>query len=503
MVQKFPEASHPPLANTKKETFENKAIVDWFTQATESQVNTQMLSHFGLKNPSDLMLLLRSPAGISVRGLMAKQIATMNALKNNVKDNQLNQQKLMMLLLGLAYKQEAAAETAEIRNIRFNEKLVEKKLDAGEKRIEAQEKKAIEASIQSSNEAAAMDYTESMEALEQILEEHNHAFDSHDIEWADIEQINRELEARDGFIANILADIDSFFDLDSEEQEKITHNDRELINSFPKEKIIAKEKGKSYLLERGQKLDELSSGEKATAHKEYNELKPDLITLQEKIKTSHQEDKNQHAERRERFIAQRSQAHQEVTLLTQQLADLQTARHVLQNQLKPTAPKQQLDPVVEQQKKQPTARQQEPKKLPVAKPELNIAVFKRSFEEMLRIDPVGTIAAQDRTGAPRFLQQTEYGMPLEQRTIESLIKHRSGRAGALANDLLTNPKALAAQRDEDRLNPDAKPQIEPQAKSALKADLQAIVTPKPNSKPPQAEQAPNSPSPFSTKPKPQ
>lgn len=325
---------------------------------------------------------------------------------------------------------------------------------------------------------------DSIEALEQILAKHDQGFESREREWDEIEQAERNLEERDAFVENIMDNIETFLDLDPNEQEKLTDNNRELMYRFPKDKVIVKEDGKSYLIDREKKLDQLSSEEKTNAHQAYKTLKSDFKSLQEKIKTSHQENKNQHIKRKQNFLDRSSHIHQEITFLTQQLADLQTTRYALQHQLKPST-QQQITPE-EQEKKQPRPPPKTPQQAPqpkhqvppTSKPEFNIATFERSFAHLLRINPRAAIEAQDRTAAPRFLQQTEFGMPLEQRTIESLIKQRSGRAGALANDLLTNPKALAAQRDEARFNPDAEPSPKNQAKDALKAALEANMTPK-------------------------
>jgi len=520
----FSDVKPSPLSDTTTETFENKVIEAWFSDATPSQNSSDMLSQFGLKSSDDVLTMLRSSGGKIARALINKQMETMEAQKNNSKNYQLEKQKLMALILGLSYQQEAAVEAAEERNVRLNEKLVEKQLDAGEKRIEAQEEKALENSIEASWEAGAeADYQDSIDALEAALEAQNDAFDSLENELADLEHIEHDLESRDDLVDNLLADIGTFFDLASEEQEQLTHDDRELINSFPKDKTIAKEDGKSYVLDRGQKLDKLSSKEKADAHQGYLKLKPALDTLQEKIKTSHQADKNQHAERKAQFIHKSKQTHHDTTFLTQKLAQLQSAQHVIQNhteahrlmpQLRPNAQhKNNADAPEEQQKKAQQQRQThtsqpKPHAAPLAaEAQPNTAVLTRSFKLMLRMDPRGTLAALDRLGAPDFLKQVNIGFTsnTELETHKSLQRHRAGKAGAIANDLLTNPQALAAQRNDDQLSPDANLH-RAQAKAALKAELQADSKPTPESKPKteiEHEPKPSAPSPFSTRPKPE
>ncbi|MDF1684546.1 MAG: hypothetical protein P1U36_07780 [Legionellaceae bacterium] len=512
--------SSSPLSDTRKETFENKAIQTWLSDATEAQNSTEILSRFGLKNSDDVLTLLRSPGGKIARALINKQMEAMNSQKNNAKKYQFEKKKLTALILGLAYKKEAAAEAAEARIVRLNEKLVEKQLDAGEKRIEAQEEKALENSIASSREAEEeADYHDSIKAIEAALEDQNDAFDSLESELTDLEQIEHELEARGSVVESLIDDIGAFFDLASEEQEQFIHDDRELMNRFPKEKIIAKEDGKSYVLERGQKLDKISSKEKAAAHQDYLKLKPALDALQERIKASHQADKNQHAERKAQFMHKSSQTHHDTTFLTQKLAQLQAAQHVIQNyteahrlmpQLRPDA-QQKLNPnapeeqnTKAQQQRQMNTPQKTPNAAPVAEAQPNTAVLTRSFKLMLQLFPRETIAAQDRAGT-RLIQQTEFGMPIERQTMRSLHEHRAGRAGATANRNLTNPQALATQTNDNKWTPEPdSPRA--QAKAALKAELQADSKPTSQPKPESeidAKPKPTTPSPFSITPKPE
>lgn len=512
----FSDVKLSPLSDTKKETFENKAIESWFSNATPSKNSSDMLSQFGLKSSDDVLTMLRSPGGKIARALINKQMEIMEAQKNNSKNYQLEKQKLMALILGLSYQQDAAAEAAEERIVRLNEKLVEKQLDAGQKRIDAQEEKALENSIEASREAGEeADYQDSIEALEAALESQNDVFDSLETELADLEQIEHELEARDDLVDNLLDDIGAFFDLASEEQEQLTHDDRELINSFPKDKTIAKEEGKSYVLERGQKLDKLSSKEKADAHQGYLKLKPALDTLQDKIKTSHQADKNQHAERKAQFIHKSKQTHHDTMFLTQKLAQLQAAQHVIQNhteahrlmpQLRPNAQQKnnpdapEVQQKIAQQQRQTNTSQRKPHAAPIAEAEPNTAVLTRSFKLMLQLFPRETIAAQDRAGT-RLIQQTEFGMPIERQTMRSLHENRAGRAGATANRNLTNSQALATQTNDTKWTPEPdSPRA--QAKAALKAALQidSKSTPKSAESTPEVEAAPKptAPSPFST-----
>lgn len=511
----FSGVKFSPLSDTKKETFENKTIQTWLSDTA----TTEMQNRFGLKSSDDVLTLLRSPNGKFARELINRQMEAMKAMearKNNTKQSQLFKKRLTALILGLAYQKEAAAETREARIVRLNDKLVDKQLDAGEKRIEEQEEKALQDSIESSREAEA-DYHDSIEALEAALDEQNDMLDSIEDEWAEIKQLDLEQEARGGLIDSLLDNIDDVFDLDSEEHDKLTLDDRDLINKFPKDKTIVKEKGKSYVLERGQKLDQLSSEEKQKAHQGYLKLKPSLNALQERLKASHQTGKNQHADKKEHVLDKSAQAHQDIIFLTQQITDLQTERHIAQNQLKPTAHKQ-LDTTTQQQpnpakqnqeqkQKQPNPEQQNLQAPTVAQPAADISVFKRSFEQRLRLDPRGTLAAQDRLGAPDFVKQVNIGFTTntELETHKSLQRHRVGKAGALANDLLTNPQSLAAQRNDDKLTPEPN-SPRAQARASFKAELQAVSKPAAKAEPKdeiEAEPKPTTPSPFSTTPKPQ
>jgi len=463
-----------PLSNTKKQAFTNKAITDWFTQVTNDmqsdsiqnqiktspQMATQMLSRFGLKNPHDLITFLRSPAGKNVQAMINRKLEATKARQNNTADNQLDKQRLhglAMLLLGLAYTKEAAAEA---RLHRLNDEAIHKQLEAGEKALEASEK-ALEESFESLEASAAL-YHASAEALEAALDEQDEALQALEAEWNEIEQNDAAEATRTDYIENLLFNIEGFLDLDSEEQEQHTQNNPELINRFPKDKTIVNEEGRSYLLARGQKIDALSSVEKEDAHKAYLQLKPDLNNLKKKIKTSHQDEQKQHAKRKQACLSRGECVHQETTFLTQQLTQLQAARHEIQNQLNVNRLKTQEAP----------------------EPQLNTAVLTRSFKLMLQLNPQATLAALDRSGAARFLHQTEFGMPIQDQEMRSLQENRAGRAGALANAIARSAITEVSQRQHQRLHPDPEPAATPKAE-------------------PQTEQTRSHiPSPFSTTPKP-
>lgn len=520
----FPKASFPPLSDTKKETFENKAIEAWLSEATQSQNTTNMLKNFGLNNASDVLAQLRSPAGKTIRALFNKQREILEAQKNNAKANQRAEKEMTALLLGLAYEEEAAEEAAEERVIQYNNQLMETQLEAGEKRIDAQEERALNQYLNATREAAAY-YNDSIDALELALKEQHATYDALENELHDLEHTEVELEKRAGIVDTLLADIGGFFDLDSEEQDRLTHNDRELTHRFSKDKIIAKEEGKSFVLQRGQKLDQLSSQEKTDAHQAYIKLKPSLDALQDKIKTSHQADINQHNTKKAQFAHKSGQVHQDTLFITQQLTQLHSAKHLVQNELESHRLKPQLKPssqkndetkandkphVTAQQQKRANAPQNKPQPAPTIEPQANTAILTRSFKMMLQINPQATLASMDRLGAPDFLKQVNIGHTsnTELETMKSLQRHRAGKAGAIANDLQTNPQALAAQRNDDQLTPEPN-SPRAQAKAVLKAELQANSKPTPKPKPtpenePQPEPKPNNtPSPFSTKPTPQ
>ncbi|MDF1828251.1 MAG: hypothetical protein P1U39_08245 [Legionellaceae bacterium] len=366
-----------------------------------------------------------------------------------------------------------------------------------------------------------------IQALELALEAQNAKYDALDLERDDIQATNVELEARAGMVDSLLADIGGFFDLDSDDQEQLTHNDRELMNRFPKDNLIAKEEGKSFVLKRGQKLDQLSSQEKAEAHQAYVKLKPSLDALQERIKTSHQSDTDQHKQKTKQFVRKSEQFYQDTLSITQQLIKLHTEKNAVQNELESHRLKPELKPttqkndethennkqhVTSQQQKQKNAPQNQRQSDPSVAPQANTAVLTRSFKMMLQMNPQATLAAMDRMGAPDWLKQVNIGHTTntELETNKSLQRHRAGKGGATATDLLTNAQALEAQKNDDKFTPEPdSPQA--QAKAALKAELQAKANPTPEPKPkpenePEPEPKPNpstAPSPFSTKPTPQ
>jgi hypothetical protein len=466
--QKFPEASLPSLASTKKETFENKKIVDWFTKATKPQIDTPLLKRFGLKNPDDLMTFLQSSEGKTVQALINKKIIAMKEREKDAQHNQDDKQKLVSLILGLAYTQEAAADAAATRNIRFNENLVQEQFADAEQRIETKQKQQEEeeeTSREALDKESETPYFEASEALAEILTEQEEVLERLGEEIKNIEQAEANQEERANYFEGLINNIESFFDLDSEEKEQLTQNAPKLKVHFD-QKIIVNEGGQAYLLNLGQKLDKLTSEEKTNAHNAYKQLEPNLLNdLKKTIKTSYQEEQEQHTKKIDRCFTQCLHLHKEINFVTQQMAALQTTQH------------------------------QKLKTSPSAEPERNAAIIERSFEQMLRLYPVATIAAQDRLGGPQFLQPTEFGMPIEEQTMRALQENRAGK-GANQSANAVSATAEVSHRQHERLHPDAKPN-ENQAQSALRNALQAHVEPAAKINPPDTN------TPLPTDPKPQ
>jgi len=485
------QAASSPLPDTKMQVFEesleNKKIEDWFTQVTNDiqsnivrdqiktspQFATQMLSRFGFKRPNDLIVFLKSPAGKSVQAMIVEKLIEIKERNKMLASNQSEQKHehmFAMLLLGLAYKKEAAAE---MRLHRLNDEAIHERLEAGEEAIAEQAEQRYEESQQSLEESAWF-YDESAEALEFTLDEQVEALESFESVLDEIEHFEANQDARENFFNDLFSNIDNIFNSEPEKQEKLTQNDRELVNSFKKGKIIEKENGVSYLLDAGQNLKDLNQEDKKGAQKAYMELKPAFNSLKKKVKQSHQEEQAQHAERKAHFMNQAPRIHQDITFLTQQLTELHTVRHEIQAQLEAKQEKNKLDPAIQVKK----ALQAE------LKPTLALMRSIKLMNRKLRAeDPVAELSSSNRLGEAHYLAESHrigQGGPIPgDLTLRSLLQ----QANTLGAVITKAPTAEVSERQRERLYPDPKPRPESKAKSKAEPE----------------ETKSSAPSPFSTK----
>lgn len=483
-----------PLPDTKQEiineALENKKIEDWFTQVTNDiqnniirdqiktspQIATQMLSRFGFKSPNDLTIFLKSPAGKSVRASIIKQISLMKARNEMLAFNQVDQQKqhaLAMLVLGLAYDKASAAK----ENMRrLNDEAVHERLKAGEEAL-AEQQKRLDESQQSLDESAEL-YQLSTEALESILDEHEQEFGDFESHFDEIETLEAYHIEEGNFIDNLLLNIEDFFGLEPEKQERLTQNDPAVLKHFPKEKIIVKEDGVIYLINAGQNLKDLSQEDKQAAHQAYLQLKPEFNNLQNKIKQVHHDKRAEHEERKAQLRQKVVQRHEDITFLAQQLSELHEARQAVQVQRQAKLVEQKLDPAAQEQELAKAQQQAE------KKPTLALIRMIKLMNRMNRLDAVADLSSSNRLGEPQFLAEShriEQGGPIPgDLTLRSLLQ----QANTLGAVITKAPTAEASQKQRERLYPDAEPTI-PKTQPKAEPDDEAYKS--------------KAPSPFSTK----
>lgn len=88
------------------------------TPTQSSELSSQLLSRFGLKNPQDIVAFLQSPAGESTRSKIGEDLAEIAALKEqqriDLRDQEIRRQRrIAFILLFLAKKKEAKAHLNE------------------------------------------------------------------------------------------------------------------------------------------------------------------------------------------------------------------------------------------------------------------------------------------------------------------------------------------------------------------------------------------------------
>ncbi|MDF1646288.1 MAG: hypothetical protein P1U61_04800 [Legionellaceae bacterium] len=314
-------------AKTLEDLFAHKthaiqaAITD--DQNTKSPLlANQLTGRYGLKNAAALTDFLKSPGGKALKSLIQQKLNELETLRQNSLQNEKEKQReraLVMLILGLAYEKEAAAE---YRHYAIAQKQLDNKLEA---------QKTTTHSSQYDQESIQA-YAESAEALNEELSGKAKLLASIDSEWDSLEAAIEEQRAREAFFDTLLLDVDLLFSVSPEDEIHLARLKRPELQNLRHEKQIIHRNGQSYLIPKEVDFDSLSLTEQNKAQKEFAELKP---RLEKAVQASNAEETAQHEKRKANLIHRAAHLHQDIRLLTQQLFLVYEAAKLLDAALSP------------------------------------------------------------------------------------------------------------------------------------------------------------------------
>lgn len=312
----------------------SKLLKDWFTkEAHDIQVNitneqnskspllaNELMGRYGIRDAKELLEFLKSPGGKSLKSLISRKLAELEALiQAGLKTLEAKQhaRALAMLILGLAYQKEAAAD-------KLGEILEQKRLD----KILHPQKKANQDTIitQSMHAASAAAYAESIAALNTTLAEKTARITAADMEWDALDADYKAQQQRHAFLDEILSDFTRLFSLNDDEELYLDqlYEKPELQHTFEAKKLIQKN-GKIYLIDKEDDFDDLSGEDRDSAEKAYLTLKPKLERV---LKLTQKEEEEYHEKRKADLIHRITRLHEDIRIVTQQLSLI---RHAVQS----------------------------------------------------------------------------------------------------------------------------------------------------------------------------
>jgi hypothetical protein len=278
----------------------------------------QLTARYGFKNAMALTTFLNSFSGKALKSLIMRKIAELEALRQSNRQAALIKQQertLAMLILGLAYQKEVAAE----KRIHIAEQaMIDKQL--------AEEKE----SFKHAQESATI-YTESATALNHALTEQTKILAELHAEWDVLEDAMKTHEAHDQFLEGLHQEPGRLFDdLSETEASHLTAFKNPALQMLRRDFKKVTQNGKDYLIPANQDIESLSPEAKQQAHHAFKNLTHDI----------HQTrlDEAAHIEERKNTLIQKSTpTHQNIRALTQQLILIRLAINALKNKPTPSS----------------------------------------------------------------------------------------------------------------------------------------------------------------------
>ncbi len=488
----------------KQQHLHTKNIDEWFAhKAHEIQLeltkdqNTkspllanQLMGRYGLRNSKELLDFLKSPGGKSLKSLIARKLAELEALRQNgikTAEEKKHERALMMVILGLAYQKKADA--AE----RLGEILEQKQLN---NRLHPKKPPVQEESIRLAvRTESLLAYTATETALKDTLKSKHALRATLDAEWDDLEIAFEAQKMRHAFFDDLLLDVTRIFALLPDEEMHVAHlfEKPELKNTFKENQIIHKD-GKTYLIAKGVSLDSLSPEDLATAEKAYLALKPRL----EKVIKSSQKDETAYYEKRKNNLIHRfTRLHEDIRVVTQQLALIREAIIALEAKPKPqlnqdTAP---LTASYRTLLKSMQATSSTKQRAPI------LSAVHEDIDS-LNLDPRMNQAGMPSPEAPRLLAELHRfqqgannitsAAHTQTQTLISMLKNAPTLAALMSEAPTSRRFNIAEQLDEQNYTPQRQQQPEPQQ--------QPTPQQRPENRPENTHEPRFRPTPFSTDP---
>jgi hypothetical protein len=313
-------------SNEKKLTLE-----DWFKKTahdievdiTKKQneqspmLANQLTARYGFKNALALTTFLNSYSGKALKSLILRKIAALEALRASNRQSALIKQQeraLVMLILGLAYKKEAAAEKRE--HI-LEQAMIDKQLATEKAIIKQHSKELINV------------YTESAGALNAALIEQTIILAELHAEWDALEDAIQTHQTHDDFLEALHSEPGRLFDdLSDTEASHLTSLKNPVLHMLKRDFKKVHRNGKDYLITLNDDLESLSPEAQNKAHKAFVKLATDIHTTRI--------DEAAHIEERKNALIQKSTpTHQNIRALTQQLILMQHTMSALKNKPAP------------------------------------------------------------------------------------------------------------------------------------------------------------------------
>ena len=164
-------------------------------QTEQVKVSPELLSHFGIKNPNDIIVFLKSPEGKAIQTALQEDMKDAITLLEDLKEHFLllkRKKKLLHFLLALAYQEEEAEqELINQINEKINEELLQEAKEAQKESYEESESREEEM-IQDIMDDYLEDYGYAAQALEEQLLNTESTAKSLEGDWHDFEEMVNE-----------------------------------------------------------------------------------------------------------------------------------------------------------------------------------------------------------------------------------------------------------------------------------------------------------------------
>lgn len=378
--------------------FSDRQFEEWWNEAfpinaINVERHNERKSLFGMLGPQDVISFLKSPAGKTSKAQLIEKINQNIALKTEQAiqrrdEERFKKQALALLLLSMTYeeakaqnlnealevaiekrlddlekaRQEASARQQEVYTISFENELAEiEALDERQHQLDDQEK-AMETRY--ANYYQGIEKSESIESIDAIEEElnklderiHENTVEAQQLlESRDEEKEKQARQLLDQTTAHHLAKAALIEQREVLSKEKICCNARgEVVTSLREatfiiptnvhdglkrnEQCLVEHEGEHYLLKKGQRINELSSNEKATSREEAKALKSHQYTpIRQLVRENQAREREEHRNKQQQLAQAREKQLQRLVDAVKQVQQANRVMAAFSPAMKPPA----------------------------------------------------------------------------------------------------------------------------------------------------------------------